>query len=394
LNHFKEKNLLIIAHNYNSFQKDQIEELANYFNKVYVLVRYKPIAELYRLFKIKSLQKHMKINAINDRVKPSNVLIYPMPVFYLPLDFIYRHLGIRLFYKARKIIKNEQLTFDIIHAHFAWTSGYIGYRLKNEYNVPLAITVHGSSRYIKYLKSPLWTKLINKVFEGSDILIPVSERNAMNVRSFKNTGNISVIPNGYNRNVFFPQDKYVSRKKLDLHENRLILLNIGYLQEVKGQEYLLKSVSILKENYPDILCIIIGEGELRRKLSEKIVELNISENVLMVGYKEHHEIPIWINACDLFVLPSLSEGNPTVMFETLGCGKPYVGTAVGGVPEIINSEDYGFLCRVKNPEELAEIVKKALSKKWDYSAIINYSKQFSWDEICKKIISEYSKVLS
>ena len=63
------------------------------------------------------------------------------------------------------------------------------------------------------------------------------------------------------------------------------------------------------------------------------------DHVEFVGGKPHAEIPIWMNACDVFVLSSLSEGNPTVMFECVGCGKPFIGTKVGGIPEIIISDD-------------------------------------------------------
>lgn len=84
-----------------------------------------------------------------------------------------------------------------------------------------------------------------------------------------------------------------------------------------------------------------------------------------------------MNACDLFVLPSLSEGNPTVMFECLGCGKPFIGTKVGGIPEIIVSDDYGLLCEPANSEDLAEKILIALDKEWDEEKIRNYAKQFT-----------------
>ena len=77
-----------------------------------------------------------------------------------------------------------------------------------------------------------------------------------------------------------------------------------------------------------------------------------------------------MNACDLFVLPSLNEGNPTVMFEALGCGKPFVGTKVGGVPEVIASDDYGLLVEPADPEDLAEKILVALDREWDREAIL------------------------
>jgi glycosyltransferase involved in cell wall biosynthesis len=83
----------------------------------------------------------------------------------------------------------------------------------------------------------------------------------------------------------------------------------------------------------------------------------------------------------------------SVMFEALGCGTPFVGTKVGGVPEIINSEDYGLLVEPANPEELAEKILIALDKEWDYEKILRYAERFKRDNIAKEIIKTYETVL-
>ena len=89
----------------------------------------------------------------------------------------------------------------------------------------------------------------------------------------------------------------------------------------------------------------------------------------------------------------MSEGNPTVMFEALGVGLPFIGTKVGGIPEIITSEDYGLLCEPANPEDLAEKILIALEKKWDKEKIRKYAQQFTWDNIVKQALKAYIKVL-
>lgn len=100
-----------------------------------------------------------------------------------------------------------------------------------------------------------------------------------------------------------------------------------------------------------------------------------------------------MNAADLFVLSSLNEGNPTVMFEALGCGKPFVGTRVGGIPEIITSEDYGLLVKPGNVQDLADILLKALTKEWDSERIAAYARQYSWGYVVDRIIQVYNDVL-
>jgi glycosyltransferase involved in cell wall biosynthesis len=110
----------------------------------------------------------------------------------------------------------------------------------------------------------------------------------------------------------------------------------------------------------------------------------LKDYIELVGGKPHDEIPIWMNACDLFVLPSLRESFGVVQIEAMACGKPVVATYNGGSEEIITSEDYGFLCEPANPKALAEKILTALDKEWDREKILEYAERFTWDNIVKE----------
>lgn len=86
----------------------------------------------------------------------------------------------------------------------------------------------------------------------------------------------------------------------------------------------------------------------------------------LLGLKPYNELPLWMNAADIIFLPSINEGNPSVMFEAFGVGLPFIGTKVGGIPEVIISEDYGLLVESSNPTDLTEKIITALNKKWDF----------------------------
>ena len=139
----------------------------------------------------------------------------------------------------------------------------------------------------------------------------------------------------------------------------------------------------------DVIFIIIGDGPLRPDLERQIHSLGLEDYVKLVGGKPHGDIPFWMNACDLFVLSSLNEGNPTVMFEALGCGKPFVGTKVGGVPGIITSDEYGQLVEPADPEDLAEKILMALDLRWNYQKIFRYASQYTWENITANIRDIY-----
>ena len=159
---------------------------------------------------------------------------------------------------------------------------------------------------------------------------------------------IDVISNGFDATKFKIIDKQLCRRTLHLPNGSNILLTIGNLFYEKGHKYLIEAMHQLVYVYKkDITCIIIGSGPLEKEIKEHIKNLSLENNVLLAGKIDHDKIPIWLNSCDLFVLPSLIEGNPTVMFESIGCGKPFIGTDVGGIPEVIISNKYGLLCEPK-----------------------------------------------
>jgi glycosyltransferase involved in cell wall biosynthesis len=114
----------------------------------------------------------------------------------------------------------------------------------------------------------------------------------------------------------------------------------------------------------------------------------------LLGFLDEREVPIWFNASDIFLLSSLHEGNPTVMFEALGCGRPFIGTNVGGIPEVIVNSRLGLLSNPANSDELAKVILKSFKKKWDYNYIHNYAKRFTWKNISKQIIHVYKRCLN
>jgi len=385
--------ILFVSHNYSTFVKDQIEQVSDHFNNITVLSRYNPISELSNIFPIHSLRPFRKASIIDLSDKPSNVNVIVTPIFYAPTDSGYKNLGEKHFKIVERKIKKENIRFNLIHSHFVWSAGYVGAKLKEKYNVPFVVTAHGYDIYDLPFRDNEWKEKIRYVLDFADCIITVSNSNLKCIRELNAKTPVHIIPNGFRSDLFYPQDSKECRKKLNLPLDRMILLSVGCVyDEVKGGKYLIEAIRELVKHRKDILCMILGSGELENKLQKQIKKAGLENYVKLAGRKPHNEIPIWLNACDVLVLPSLNEGNPTVMFECIGCGKPFVGTKVGGIPEIITSEDYGLLCEPADSEELARNLLMALDKEWNVKKILTYSAQFTWDEISKKILNVYSKI--
>ncbi|MGQ4892553.1 MAG: glycosyltransferase [Candidatus Njordarchaeia archaeon] len=296
-----------------------------------------------------------------------------------------------------KLLKDSR-KFDIVHIQvsgqlgglFPAIVGAFWKKMLGRFNLIITFHYRPDKGFLMNHK-----QLFEFIFSQTDVFFVVSQKQIENIKEIFGdhvSHKIMLTYNGFSSEQFYPMNQELCRKQLGLPLEKKILLNVSNLYPVKGHRHLIeaiKNVTTVKEN---IMLIIVGDGPLRKDLENQIKKLNLKNYVKLVGAKPHSEIPLWMNAADLFVLSSLSEGNPTVMFEALGVGLPFVGTAVGGVPEVITSEDYGLLCPPKEPKYLAEKILIALEKEWDRDKIRKYAGQFTWENIAKQVITVYKKL--
>jgi asparagine synthase (glutamine-hydrolysing) len=385
------RNILYLTHMYNSFEKDQIEYMARFFNQVFVLVRYKPIAELAAVLPLASLRSHRKNMAIDLAGLPDNVTVIPVPLWYLPTDTGYWQLGERHFRAVDRIIRERNLQFDLVHAHFAWTAGYTAVRVKEKYHVPAIVTGHGMDVYDQPFRSPTWRRKIVDVFKRADGIITVSRDNQACLEKLGITREVIVIPNGFRGELFFPKAQEECRRRLALPFGKKIILTVGSLSTVKGHCYLVEAMAQVAPSYPEADCYIVGEGELRGQLERQIAALGLAGRVRLAGAKPHTEINDWMNACDVFVLPSLTEGLPVVQIEAMACGKPVVATRNKGSTELIASDEMGMLCTVADARDLGQALQAALEKTWDRDRIIARSQPYRMETVTQRILALYQE---
>jgi glycosyltransferase involved in cell wall biosynthesis len=147
-------------------------------------------------------------------------------------------------------------------------------------------------------------------------------------------GKIHVIANGVHGR-FCPADKATMRRNLDLPPEHFIVLFVGLMVPVKGLEILVEALSAWAAEKANWTCVLVGDGPLSEMLQQQAIDAEIDEHMHFVGRRSSQEIPQWMQAADVLVLPSYSEGRPNVVLEAQACGTPVVATRVGGTAELV-----------------------------------------------------------
>ena len=138
------------------------------------------------------------------------------------------------------------------------------------------------------------------------------------------------------------------------------LLFVGRLAAVKGLPVLFEAIAQLRNDRPDILLTIAGDGPDRASLESTACSLGIAENLRFLGYQSQTQVRQLLAETDVFVMSSFAEGVPVVLMEAMAAGVPVVATRIAGVPELVEDGVSGFLVPPGDAQSLAERISALL----------------------------------
>jgi len=146
------------------------------------------------------------------------------------------------------------------------------------------------------------------------------------------------------------------RKEWGIHPDAFVFGCIARLDEIKGNRYLVDAFIESHQQMPGSQLILVGEGEERKMIEEKIEQNKIQDKIILAG--ERHDIDEFLLLIDVFVLASLNEGMGRVILEAMACGKPVIATDTGGIPELVKNRVNGFLVPVKDAKGISAAMLK------------------------------------
>ena len=172
------------------------------------------------------------------------------------------------------------------------------------------------------------------------------------------------------------------------------------LHPYKGQRFLIEAFKKVKMQVDNTKLIILGRGPLKEKLTQLIRELKLQNDVFLLNeaYPNHFMPSVYAN-CDIFCLPSIVEPFGISVLEAMACGKPVLGTKVGGILDTINDGEVGFLINPANVDDLSSklmrlVLNEKLRKELGNRALERAKTVFDWNIIVKKYLGLYAQLTS
>jgi len=248
-------------------------------------------------------------------------------------------------YFFRLLLLIKSISPDIVHAQML-QNGRFAVLLKWLLGVKAATSSRGSDIYTV---SDLYKRTIGTfVVKNSDVVIALTDHMKEALQGVHNR-EIEIVPNGID-SVPLGNDG----KRED------IVVSVGRLSRIKGHRYLIRAMKTVSREFSYVRLFIIGDGEERDSLQQEISRLGLDDVVHLQGSLPNLEVMEWMGRAKVFVLPSLHEGFPNALLESMSVGTPVITTMVAGIPSIVSEGIEGFLVPHSNEQALSEKIIELL----------------------------------
>ena len=293
--------------------------------------------------------------------------------------------------------------FDLIHSHGA-RANFIAMFLKRKLKMPVVTTMHSDYKldftddlYKKYVFTSLNAYSLRKL----DYYIAVSDnfKKMLISRGFE-PNKIFTVYNGmdYTKEAeYISKEDFAKRHGLVIDENEVYVGIIGRLDDVKGHDVFINAAAKVLEKCPNVTFLLAGDGDNKDKLELQAKNLGIGDKVKFLGFIS--DIYSFINFVDINTLSSRSESFPYVLMEGAFMKKATVSSDVGGISDLIDDGENGFLFENENYSQLADklvcLVKdKEKRARFGEELFIKATTNFSSQKLAQTHMEIYNSILS
>ncbi|MDU3642844.1 MAG: glycosyltransferase family 4 protein [Clostridium perfringens] len=339
---------------------------------------------------------------VNQVLINKGVKIFNIPFSRSPLSFG----NIKAFKELIKIQKENK--YDIVHVHTPVASIY-GRLLKIRFpKLKTIYTAHGY-HFLKGGPKLGWIIYypIEKVMAKlTDVTININKEDYEITKTKLNPKKCYLVNGvGLDLNQYKPLSKEKQeskRKELGLEKDDFVVIMIAELNENKNQIQLIKAIELLKDKYPNIRAISVGEGHKFEELQQEINNRGLKNNFKLLGFRT--DVNELINISNIGILLSYREGLPRNIMELMANGKKVIATNVRGCRDLVCNDNIGTLVNIGSFEETAEAIEryylddKSREKVYeaykfsDYEYGVRYIELYDIENVVKELKSIYGSL--
>ncbi len=263
---------------------------------------------------------------------------------------------------------------------------------------------HGGELFDRHLTKPKWAARLSALMDRASINTAVSHfTSGLVTANFPACPRLQTVHLGVDTKRFVPTGDTENVKASLGLQGKKIFLTLARLVHRKGQALVIRSLAELKNK--EIVYVICGKGKAEKDLRQLAEELDVADQVRFAGFINEEQKVQYYQACDLFVMPSKSEGEVgevegfgLTYLEANACGKPVIGGNQGGCLEAIAEGESGLLVDPDSPGQLTAAIRKLLDNPDIYHEMAIKARKrvedaFSWEVSCRKLLELYKNSL-
>lgn len=290
-----------------------------------------------------------------------------------------------------------------------WTSSFAGCRVLATLpwlRCMLIGTIHGGGIHRRYpSKDPLGRigdRLGLRFMQRANALVTVSEESKkLFIEKIRKPGilaKVRVIYSSIPINETSYMDKETALLRLPQFRDRQVVLTVARLIRAKGHDTVIEAMGLLRDRFPALQYVIVGEGPEKKALQQLAAQKGLSQVVVFAGYVDDQMLEAYYGVSDIFVMAgrwteSFVEGFGLVFTEAGIRGKAVIGTRVGGIPEAIDENKTGFIIEPDNPGRLAEKMEELLKDEARRASMGNCAKVWNRQHFANEVMGRNNSQL-
>ena len=325
-----------------------------------------------------------RLNKVYPNIYFHEVTVNQYSVFqYPPYD-------LALASKMAEVAQREKL--DVLHVHYAIPHAICAYLAKQMIgeNIKIVTTLHGTD--ITVLGSdPSLNNLIRFGIEQSDVVTAVSHSLIEETYEVVNTQKeIKTVYNFIDERVYFQRDMSQLRKEYGIQKEEKVLIHISNFRKVKRVQDVVQSFALIVKQ-AKVKLLLVGDGPEFCTIVQLVKNLGIEDHVLFLGKQDN--VAELLAMSDVMLLLSEKESFGLVLLEAMACGVPCIGTRIGGIPEVIQHGETGYICELGDVEGVAQQAIQLLQDDTLHAKMAKRSMQVAYEQFgSEKIVSQYEAI--